>query len=330
MYRHLFLAALFLTASLAAQFNGGTYNNFFNLGDYESLDLVPGKKMDAESKAVEDLFEKVLGTQKTNEETIVSVSSYAGKNGQVWKITKVAEGEYVLFNDTYKLAIGIEGSSKNENAKAVPEAYQKDLNSQIFFIERDTINYRFGFYLISKNSGLVLEVDKNSKEIKQKKMTYGNPYQVWAMGLRKKIKNVSTGEYIVPDLSKAILPGAEIHLTKDSKSIYTNWEFINHPAVSGIYFMMNSISKKFLTVQKNETGGAAVDQEIIQWNYDRNGLIIFQFGTVENSSNNYNVFIYPEKNNSFTIDKNKLLIAPLNASDEKQQWQLENGSFTLF
>ncbi len=330
MLRSSIILIVLLTSNLFSQFNGGKFNNVLNLGEYKTLELIPGQKVSDESKKVDDIFGSILGTPKTNENPIITVGLFMKNAGQLWNVTKVSDNEYVIFNDSYKMALSIEGSSKEENAKVIPEQYIKDAPQQVFHMIRDSVNFRYGFYLKSKHSGLTLQVDKSSKQITQTKMDYGNPFQVWAFSLRKKIRNSSSNQYIAPEKNKAILAGVKLQMTKDEKSTFNNWEFINHPTASGIYYIMNSVSKFFITVPKNSQGEIETGIGIKQLNYDKNGQLLFQFKTVSEGSNRYLISVYPDGNYSFIDMGNSLEIIQTENSKIEQQWLIEDGSFSLF
>lgn len=329
MIRLILILCLFCSV-VSAQFNGGTFNNIMNLGDYVSLELVPGTKMSKEDKAVDNLFGKLLGTEKKNENPIITMNPFMPGNGQTWKIVKVNENEYTIFNAAYELGLGIENSSKNEDAKALPVAYNENAADQLFHIVRDTVNFRYGFYFVSKNSGLVLEYDKANKQIIQKKLDYGNANQIWVMSLRKKIRNVQNGNYIVPEKRNAFFPGAALQLTSNSKESHSNWDLINHPTVSGLYYIMNSISKQFLTVPKNSNSEIQVGVQANQNRYNKDGQILYQMRFPDKNSAAFIIMLYPEKKYSLINSDNNLKIDVIDETNTNQHWIIEEGSFTLF
>ncbi|MCF8241087.1 MAG: RICIN domain-containing protein [Melioribacteraceae bacterium] len=334
MIRKFLIVLMLVSTSLFAQFQGGTFNNILNLGDHETLELVPGKKMSKEEKAADnlvgDLFGKVGLDTKTNENPLLRLTSFNSTPGQLWKITMVTEGEFVIFNDQYKQALTVEGGSKEVNAKVIPENYQKDAQHQIFYVQRDTVKYRYGCYLISKHSGLVLEYNKESKELFQNKMSEGNSYQVWALSLRKKMRNAATGQVIMPEKKNIFFPGAIIGTTSDVKSMYANWNFINHPTASGIYYVMNSFSKQFLTVPKNEEGNVLTGGGIKQMPYNPNGQLLFHFKSVEGSPNTFIFYIYPGEAGALISEENMLKTVPADPTQKNQHWIMEEGTFSLF
>lgn len=329
MKKLIFFVLSILTTSLLAQFNGGTFNNVMNLGDDLVLELVPGTKMSKEDKAADklvgDLFGSIGLDTKTNENPIITISTFMDKPGQTWIFNKVAESEFVIYNDNYSQVLGIEGNSN----KIVPQNYSEGNAGQVFIIKRDTTKYRFGFYLISKQSGLALQVDKEKKEVYQTKLDEGNAYQVWVMALRKTFFNSASNKFMSPDKSTMLFPGGLIKATADEKSIYNNWDFINHPTGSGIFYIRNTFSKKFVNVSKNEAGNLLLGEVVKQTSYDRDGQLLYHFDKIEGTSD-YIMYCYPGKNVGFTVDGNSLKTVNADATQNTQYWRFAKANFSLF
>lgn len=333
MKKFILSAIILLSTNLFAEFTGGTVNNFMNLGVDLSVELIPGTKMSKEEKLADDLVGDLFGKAgidtKTNENPIVKTSAFMDRPGQTWYFKKVGYGEFVIYNDAYKMVLGIEGGSTNEKVKVVPQSYVEGNASQIFSIQRDTINYRYGFYLISKQSGLALQVDKDNKEIYQTKKQEGNTYQVWIMALRKTLVNTTSGKYMSPDKSTMLFPGGLIKANADKKSIYNNWDFILHPTASGIYYVRNTFSKKFLNVSKNEEGYLLLGEVVKQTSYNRTGQLLFHFRSVE-GTDDYMFYCYPGKNVAFTVDGNSFKTVNADSTQQSQYWKLNKANFSLF
>jgi len=333
MKKFVFFILFVVTTTLFAQFNGGTFNNVMNLGDDLALEIIPGTKMSKEEKMADDLvgdlFGKVGMDTKTNENLIIKVSTFMDKPGQTWYIKKVADGEFVIYNEAYKMVLGVESGSNKDKAKIVPQGYSEGNASQIFIIQRDTVKYRFGFYLISKHSGLAIQVDKEKKEIYQTKIEEGNAYQVWAMALRKTFVNTASGKYMSPDKTTMLFPGGLIKATSNRKSIYNNWDFIVHPTGSGIFYVRNTFSKKFMNVSKNKEGNLLLGEIVKQTTYDRNGQLLFHFENIEETSD-YMFYCYPGKNVAFTVEGNSLKTVQADSTQETQFWRLGKANFSLF
>ncbi|MDZ7765210.1 MAG: RICIN domain-containing protein [Melioribacteraceae bacterium] len=324
---------LLLSTNTFAQFTGGTVNNLMNLGDEQSLELIPGTKMSKEEKLADDLVGDLFGQAgldtKTNENPIITVSNFMDRPGQTWYLSKVNDGEFVIYNEAHKMVLGIDGASNKDKAKIVPQSYVEGNPSQIFAIQRDTVKYRYGFYLISKQSKLALQVDKEKKEIYQTKFDEGNAYQVWVMALRKTFVNSASGKYMTPDKSTIFFPGGLITATANRKSIYNNWDFIVHPTGSGIFYVRNTFSKKFLSVAKNDAGSLLLGEAVKQMSYNRNAQLLFEFDTVE-GSDDYIFYCYPGKQAAFTVDGDALKTVRADTTQQAQYWRLEKANFSLF
>jgi len=325
---------LILSVSLLGQFNGGTYNNILNLGDMSSLEVVPGTKMDKAEKMADDLVGNLFGSMgvntKTNENPIVKISAWMPNDGHVWRFYKVNDGEYVIFNDTYKLALGVEGAKKDDKAKIIPMAYKENDPNQIFVLERDTLTYRYGSFWKNKNSGLVVEIDPKSKELFQTQKVEGNKNQVWAICYRRKLMNKETGGFLAPQRSTALFAGAPIEFTPDAKSIYTNWDMVSLPGSTGWYYMMNVMSKKFMVMEKDENGRAKVGSPIVQGPYNRDKVMLFGLNSTNDEEYPYFLLPNPSENTFMTGSGNNFTGAPVDSTNAGQHWKLVNGTFSLF
>ena len=333
MKKYMFFILIFISTTVHAQFQGATFNNVMNLGEYETLEFVPGTNMSKEEKAADDLvgnlFGKVGLNTKTNEHSLITLSVFMDKPGQVWKFSKVGEGEFVISNENYEQVLAIEGASKNEKAKIVPEEYKQGAAHQIFIIRRDTVDYRYGFYLVSKHSGLALQVDKEKKEIYQAKLNEGNAFQVWVMALRKTFVNSGSGKFITPDKSTIFFSGGSVKPTTDGKSVYNNWDFINHPTASFIFYVMNSFSRKFLSVPKDENNNLVLGEGIQQISYYKTGQLLFHFRTLK-GTNDYMFYCYPGTETSFTVDGDVFKTVPSDTTQQLQHWKLGKANFSIF
>ncbi len=330
MKKFLLIILFTFTSAVSAQFNGGTFNNLMNVGDYSTLELIPGTKMSSEEKKADDLigdlFGKVGLDTKTNENPIVKVSSFSGKPGQTWKIVRVKDNDFVIFSETYKLALTTDAASQ----KVFPAPYVKDSDNQIFYIQRDTLKCRYGFYLISKQNGFAVEVDKKSKELLLASKVESNDMQIWIMSLRKKLANKAVEKYLTPDKKNILFGKADILLTDKKNGVYTNWDIINHPTANNIYYIMNSFSKKFLAYLFDENGKVVSGSKLYQASYNKNSGLLFHFKNSPDSNFNYLLLPYPGEDFSVSVEGISPQISLPDSMKASQQWKLEEGTFSLF
>lgn len=332
--KNLLLIMLITAITVSAQFNGGVYNNFMNVGDMSTLELIPGTKMSKEDKMADDLVGNLFGSMgvntKTNENPIFTMTSYKNSAGQLWEVVKEAENEFVIYNRKHELAMGIEGASKAADAKVIPTAYKKGDPNTVFILERDTVDYRYGSYLVNKNSGKVVEVNPKTKELFQADKKEGNKYQIWALALRKKLVNVAYNAYLSLEKTNSMFNGAPVILTNDAKSITANWDLINLPTTTGWYYIMNSFSKKFISIKKSPENIIADDAQLFQNGYNKENVLVYSFDAVEGKEGIY--YFEPNFGKGKVVEggAESIKVVLPDSTSNKSLWKLTDGSFSLF
>lgn len=334
MKQFTFVLILIMSVSLFAQFNGGTFNNVMNIGDKSTLELVPGTKMSKEDKMADDLVGNLFGSMgmdtKTNENPIIQLTSFNPDDKQVWKFHKVADNEFVIYNDNAKLALGIENSSKDAGAKVVPMPYNENDPNQIFILDRDTLTYRYGSFWINKNSGLAVEYIKDKKEFVQNNRTEGNAYQVWVLSLRRRFQNKSTERVLAIDKKSWLIPGAEIIETGDAKTTVAQWNMISLPGSTGWYYIQNVMSSQFILIDKNEDGSVPVGAKVYQGKYNRDKLMLFGLFGSDDETYQYRLKVNGNPAVYLSVENGKVTTSADDKTSAAQMFKLANGVFSLF
>lgn len=327
------LFIIIFTVSLNAQFNGGSFNNIVNLGLESSLELLPGNKMSDEDKKVDDLFGKVFGSMgvdaKSNENPLIHLANYKGKELQTWKITLIAENEFVVFNEHLKLALTLENDGKAEKAKIIPMPYKEGSANQVFNIVRDENTARYGFSFISKISGMAITADEKSKELYQMPKVDGNKFQIWYMSNRNTFRNISESRYLSLNTNEALFSKAQVVLTPKKNIMTSNWDFIAHPTSTGVYYIMNSFSKKFISLPKNQEGEIIEGAKIVQTNYDVSFNLLFHFILTQDKKA-YLIYAYPGNEILVSDVDGTFLTAKPDPEKTNQGWILLQSSASLF
>ncbi|GJQ61742.1 MAG: hypothetical protein SCALA702_07950 [Melioribacteraceae bacterium] len=334
MKRFTFVLILIMSVSLFAQFNGGTFNNVMNIGDRSTLELVPGTKMSKEDKMADDVVGDLFGSfgmnTKTNENPIIQMTSFSPNDKQVWKFHKVADNEFVIFNDNAKLALGIENASKDAGAKVIPMPYKENDQNQIFILDRDTLTHRYGSYWINKNSGLAVEYIKDKKEFVQNKRTEGNAYQVWQLTLRRRFQNKANERVLAIDKKSWVMPGAEIIHSSNAKATVAQWNMISLPGATGWYYIQNAMSGQFMQMKKNEDGTVPVGATIFQGKYNRDNIMVFGLHGSTDDNFGYRFKVNGNPSVYISVENNKVTTAANDTTSTGQMFKLANGVFSLF
>ncbi len=227
-------------------FTDGNYNNIFNLSALSPLEVRTAKVGDE----VDALFDQ-MGLTSANARATDVYTGLAFMNSPMQKfyVKHQGNGYYSIYNEYTKTALTV-----SSNGNVVPETYSGKDN-QLFLIIRDIGKYRYGAFIISKQSGKALTVATNGSVI-QKDINPTDKSQVWAFSNRKVWKN----EAGFVGVKKLTIAKEFAVATNDSRT--AKWNYIVHPAYKNAYYIMNANTTLFLAANDD------FDKDNLQSSYE--------------------------------------------------------------